>query len=827
MNILVVSESEGEVLFKGGFEEQYNVNYVADAKPAMDFIENNPLLDILVIDMDLPGKSALDLITQVRNSDCGEDLLISIITSPTNAAAEVEGLKLGADEYIRRPITKETFKAAFKLYEKFAFQRSEKNQFKELAMIYDALFQQAPIGISLSHSDKPLKGQPQEHFEVNKNYMKITGRTKKELQETGWSAITHPDDREREIFLYEQMQQGVTNGYEMEKRYIKPDGSIVWVYLISTAIEVDSYNENSHVCIIQDITERKEAEIALSKSERSNEILISNLPGLAFRCKNDETWTMKALSGKSKEILGYLPEEVIDNAEVSYNDIILPEYREEVKAQWKESVRGHKPLETSYKIKAKDGQIKWIHEASEGVVEEDGRIEYIEGMLFDDTERRRIEDNLKFITEHQVWTGIHNRRYLDKFYSEKRINGGEDALILINMSKLSTLNMSYGYGYYRDIIKNIGTTLTSFANQNRHLFHVSENLFLIYVEKYEGKTELVEFGQNIAHALESLLALEIAGGGIGIVEIQDDSFDDLDRVMGNALIASEEANAECEGRIPCSFFDEEMERQLLRKELIKQELAKVSAGGNGEKLFLEFQPIINLKDNDRIWSFEALARFNSETLGRLSPIEFIPIAEETKLIIPLGEMIIEKAFDFQKQMEEEGHPDIRLNINLSAIQMREEGFLDKILESAERKKISLDRVSFEITESTLMENYGELNHLLEGLVDKGASIAIDDFGTGYSSLARERELNVSYMKIDKYFLDKIMTLKSFDDSIVGDIISMAHKLDNYAVAEGVEHLSQMEFLKMKGCDGAQGYFISRPLSAKAAIKFIKDYGANG
>lgn len=823
MNILLASITEEGFYFGDGFKSENEVIYASDLDQALAFIDNNCVLDILVIDMDDYGDQGLDLIEKVRETIYGEDLFIILITSEETMSYEAKGLSLGADEYIRRPMKKESFEAVLRLYEKFIFQRSEKNRFMELAMVYDALFQQAPIGISLSHSDKPLKGEAHEYFETNKNYLEITGRTHEELLETGWYAITHPEDRDKEAALYKEMQEGRTDGYELEKRFIRPDGSIVWVHLVATALELEAYSENSHICILQDITERKEAEEALDASERTKGILISNLPGIAYRCKIDEDWTMESLSEKSKDILGYDPDELINNANISYNDLILPEYRGMVKAQWADSYRRGKPLDISYKVRTKDGQEKWMHEAAEGVVGESGEVEHIEGMIFDDSERRRIEDDLKFITEHRVWTGLYNRRYFDKFYSEKNVNGNKNALILINLSKLLTLNMSYGYSYYRDIVRGIGTTLSAFVEEDKHLFHIAENLFILYLDKYEDKAELETFAQKVSKALEDLLALELIGGGMGIVEIEKNDFDDLDRIISNALIASEESTPDSGGRISYSFFDSEMENHLLRKELIKQELAKVAAGENKERLFLEFQPIINLKDNDNIWAFEALARFNSDTLGRLSPLEFIPIAEETKLIIPLGEQIIDQAFDFQNLMEAEGYANVKLNINLSAIQLRESGFCDKIILAAEKKNICLSKVTFELTESALVENYRELNHSLTRLIDKGASVAIDDFGTGYSSLARERELNVSYMKTDKYFMDKMLTLESFEDSLIGDIISMAHKLDNYVVAEGVEHLSQMEFLKMKGCDGLQGFLISRPLGQKDAIAFMGDY----
>ncbi len=822
MNILVVSKSEEEFFFGDSVVSEHKIEFSSDVGQALAYIKSHSLPDMLIIDTLDAGNKAIDLLKNVRGLDEAEDLFIILITGRDEISLEVEGLKHGADEYMRRPLRKESFEAVLHLYEKFIFQRSEKDRFKELAMLYDAVFQQAPIGISISHNEKPLEGRPKEHFEVNQNYMKITGRTAEELLESGWSSITHPDDREKELELYRQMQQGITDSYAMEKRYIRPDGTVVWVDLIANTIDFNVEVENNHICIVQDITERKNAELALNESERSKGILISNMPGMAYRCKNDENWTMLSMSDKCRDILGYQPEDLVDNKKLSYNDVILPEWREKVREAWNSGVNKKKPVDLSYKVQTKDGQVKWVHEIGEAIYGEDGKIEYLEGMVFDDTKRRQTEEDLKFITEHQVWTGLYNRRYLDKYFSEKSALSYKSALILVNMSKLLSLNLSFGYRYYSDIIKKIGSALKAFADENRTLFHISENLFIFYVEKYEFKEDLEAFSRDISKALESLLSLELISGGIGIVEVQGNS-DDLDKLISYALIASEETSEDAGERITYFFFDSEMENRHLRRELIKQELSRLATGSNEERLFLEYQPIINIKEGDRIWSFEALARFNSEVLGRLSPLEFIPIAEETKLIIPIGELIIEKAFDFQKTMEASGETNIGLNINLSVVQLREEGFCDKLFALADEKGIKLEKITFEITETALAENLSEINHAIVRLLEKGAEIAIDDFGTGYSSLARERELNVSGTKIDKYFMDKLMTLETFDESIIGDIISMSHKLDNYVVAEGVEHQVQMDFLRIKGCDGVQGYLISRPLSAKDAFSFIKDY----
>ena len=208
--------------------------------------------------------------------------------------------------------------------------------------------------------------------------------------------------------------------------------------------------------------------------------------------------------------------------------------------------------------------------------------------------------------------------------------------------------------------------------------------------------------------------------------------------------------------------------------------------------------------------------------GLVPPLEFIPIAEKSKLIVPLGYQIIHKALQFLKRMKENGYPEVAVSINISAIQLFKIGFVQKIKQMLHEMQADPEKVVLEITESVFASNYQEMNSILGQLKAHGIKIALDDFGTGYSSLARERELNINCLKIDKFFIDKLMTIEP-EKTITGDIISIGHKLGHYLVAEGVEHEKQRQYLKERHCDKIQGYLISKPLSEEDALMFLRNY----
>jgi EAL domain-containing protein (putative c-di-GMP-specific phosphodiesterase class I) len=238
-----------------------------------------------------------------------------------------------------------------------------------------------------------------------------------------------------------------------------------------------------------------------------------------------------------------------------------------------------------------------------------------------------------------------------------------------------------------------------------------------------------------------------------------------------------------------------------------------------KSIYLQFQPIIDTKTN-QIHGFEALARMNSKKLGMVSPAEFIPIAEEILLIIPIGKKVLYMAADYLKTLEGLGYHDIKVFVNISAIQLHQEEFYDDILQLVQDTKINTKNLGLEITESVFSNDYDFINNKLNKLIKLGIDISIDDFGTGYSSLARERELNVNCLKIDKSFLDKLLCIDQ-NQAITGDIISMAHKLGHYVVAEGVEEESQKQYLIEYHCDFIQGYLFSKPLNPEDAIEVLK------
>ena len=819
--ILVVDDSATDRMIIKSMLREYDILIACDGFEAMREIEAHSDIDLMILDLKMPNMDGFQVLTALKANDRYKKIRTIILTNYDELDNELKGLRMGAVDYIRKPIQMESLKVRVDIHiELLKLQQLFELKLDEQGYTFDTIFQQAPIGIAISHNSEPFNTGMDYEVRINPVFEKITGRTKEELQKIGWAGITHPDDLPRDIENFKKLKSGEIKSYSMEKRYIKPDGSIVWVDMVVASLTISNEHKYNHICLVQDITERKTLEKELLESERSKSVLLANLPGMAYRCNYDSNWTMQFVSAGCFELTGYIPEDLINNKVLSFNDLISAEYRDMLRKEWEHILANRLPLKCEYEITTAKGERKWVMEMGQGIYNEQGEVEALEGIILDISARKEIENNLRYNSEHDIRTGLYNRSYLENLliHDAQMETTKNRAVVGINLSSVYRLSLIYGFNYSQELIKKTAETLSSLCADGCQLFNTFENRFVFYVKGYRDKNELVAFCKRVVTALDSVLAVERISAGIGIVEIDRDNMHDIEQLLKNLLIASEKAFHSFDNELGFCFFDKEMEAQIMREEDIKYELERIVKNENNGGLLLQYQPILDLKSN-RICCFEALARLKSEKLGFVSPLEFIPIAERTKLIIPIGYKVIFKALSFLNELKANGYDEIMVSINVSAIQLLKEDFNQNLFGMLTEMQINPANIGLEITESMFADNYHEINRILGELKGSGIHIAIDDFGTGYSSLAREWELNVNALKIDKYFIDKLVSLKD-EEAITGDIISMAHKLGHYVVAEGVEHERQKQYLKKYGCDSIQGHLISKPVDERTAIEML-------
>lgn len=690
--------------------------------------------------------------------------------------------------------------------------KNTREELKQSGERFKLLFEKAPLGYQ-SLDDEGY------FLDVNQQWCELLGYEREEIIGRWFGDFLSKESQDafrKKFPLFEKLGQ-THSEYEVLH---KNGGTLFITFESKIGYNLDGDFKQTH-CILQDITQRKQAEKALTESERSKSVLLSNLPGMAYRCNYDRDWTMQYVSKGSIELTGYSPENLIGNRDLTFNNLIPEEYHEPLWEKWKEILAAKEPFKQEYELITKGGERKWVLEMGEGIYGEDGELEALEGIIIDISDRKELEKKLNYINEHDSWTDLHNIRYLEKTLTADRMEDGtKRAVINLNINAINIVSMNYGFSYSRDLIKKIAISLEKYCNGNCQLFHTYENSFVFYLKDYRDKFALTEFCEEISDNLEALLSSERIGGGIGIVEINEKNDNDIEMILRNLMLASEKAAVNTGGDFNFCFYGTEMELQMKREKEIERELFQIVDNKKPERFYMRFQPVLDL-DTNRICGFEALARLESDIYGPVSPVEFIQIAEKTKLIIPLGYRIVRLALEFLSDLEKNGHQGISVSINISIIQLLRNGFVKNLVSIIRDLHISPGNVGLELTESVFASSHQEVNKVLSELRSYGISISLDDFGTGYSSLSRERELKIDCLKIDQSFIGRLSLLDEAH-AITGDIISMGHKLGHSVIAEGVECEEQVQYLRNHGCDKVQGYLISKPLDYDDALRFVEN-----
>lgn len=412
-----------------------------------------------------------------------------------------------------------------------------------------------------------------------------------------------------------------------------------------------------------------------------------------------------------------------------------------------------------------------------------------------------------------------NQRLLREILEERKREGEpkKQAVVLIQSLEYKNLHHEYGNEHLKDLVKVMVKRITEECRFNVQVFSYTEDRFLVLVEGYESKNELVALTKEITKVMElpvrTTKGIDILKVKFGITEIKPDSAKrSLDRILKEASVAlSTISKAD---KVNYAFFSELSGRKLQMEEVVEQELRSVIADDYMTSFYLVFQPLVSMEDGS-IVAFEALSRFVSKKYGEIPPVKFIEIAEKKDLILPIGKIILTKACRYAKKLKDKGYGHIRVSVNISGLQILSEEFLNDTLRTMEKEQVDGSSLMFEISENSLVDHVDTLNEKLQVLREKGIVISLDNFGVGSSSLHHLKGLRVDMLKIDKLFIGP---LAKGDPStlITKDIINMAKGMGLQVVAEGVEEEGQLDYLAKHSCDLVQGYLLSAPLEEEEA-----------
>lgn len=418
-------------------------------------------------------------------------------------------------------------------------------------------------------------------------------------------------------------------------------------------------------------------------------------------------------------------------------------------------------------------------------------------------------------------TGLPNFQYLKEKMQENlpQTQGQKKALILVNCNNFKMINMLLGYDLGDELIREMGKKINTVSNDEITVVRFTADRFLIYVEEYEERTDLISLLEEIDHLFKEPLRIENA---IKYLSLQyaitefEDTDKSMDQLLKEVLVTMGTLSP---NGVNYAFFTYNTGRKLKLHDAIENDLRSVLEEEEEEEdsdssLHILYQPIYSLKTGE-ITGFEALSRLVSPKYGEIPPLEFIEVAEKKRLIEPLGNLIFVKACQYARKLADRGFGHLSISINISGLQILQEDFIDMVQKTLKSHGVNPRSITLEITESVFMDSLDMINHKMEQLRAMGISIALDDFGTGYSSLNRLKSLSVDTLKVDQSFISPI-TQENSEQHIAQDIISMAHRTGLNVVAEGVESEDQILYLLRNKCDRIQGYYCGKPLREEEA-----------
>ena len=581
------------------------------------------------------------------------------------------------------------------------------------------------------------------------------------------------------------------------------------------------------IVIIREIT-RQEMAFHQAEQERKRAERYLDIAGVIL-LSLDKNANVTLINKKGSQVLGYEAGELIGK---NWIKTCIPEnIRPEIHQVFADIIAGKTeyPHYHENEVVTKNGRRRLIAWHNVLLREENGEItgtlssgEDITDKVIRERQLKASEAQRQYQTLYDPLTDIPNRYFLTQqltpAFENARHTNQKVALFLFDLDDFKIINDTYGHDTGDRILLEAVQRFKSIMTDSDLIARFSGDTFALLSQNIHAPDETVQKAENILHLFEKPFMIEqrahFLSASIGITLFPDDAVtpDALIRLADTAM-----HRAKSEGKKRYKFYTHELTQALFEQLMIENSLREAIAD---EAFELYYQPQISL-ENGEITGFEALIRWNHDSLGSISPLQFIPIAEKTKLIIPLGKWILKEACRQAKQWHDAAIFNGRIAINVSGIQLAEANFLKDIEEVLQQTKLDPSKLEIEITESVLMQEPERWIPILRNLQTLGVTIAIDDFGTGYSSLAYLRHLPLNKLKIDKSFIDDIPK-QNDAGAIVKAIVALANSLGLTTLAEGVENTEQLRYLRQIGCDKMQGYLFAKPLSSKEATRYLTE-----
>lgn len=580
--------------------------------------------------------------------------------------------------------------------------------------------------------------------------------------------------------------------------------------------------------LLVEVTERQRSEHALRKSEERYV--------LAAKGANDGLWDWDLntnrvfYSARWREIVGDPNLSADDNPDQWY-DMVHPDDLDQLKADLAQHWEGTtEHFENEHRIRHNDNAYHWVQ--VRGIVERiEGKPCRMAGSVRDITARKEAESRLRYQALHDDLTGLPNRTLLmDRLTGcvlrARRQADYRFAILFMDLDRFKVVNDSLGHAAGDELLVEFSKRIESSLRRSDTFSRINQDTiarlggdeFVLLLDPIQDATQVC----RIADRLQKILAepFNIGGqevftsGSIGVA-IGDSRYERAEDLLRDADMAMYRAKSS--GRARYDLYDEEMHKAALTRLQVENDLRRAL---DGDQFAMQYQPIVDLATG-RVTGFEALVRWDHPQRGRVSPGLFIPVAEETGLIVPIGAWVLKQSCHDLKKMQERLGADrpITMSVNLSKRQINEPGLVDIVRQTIMESGIEHNRLKLEITESVVMEATESLLPVLHELRELGCQLHMDDFGTGYSSLSCMHRFPLDVIKIDRAFIVN-MTDDPRYAAVVNAIVTLTHNLNMKVTAEGVETRDQLAQVLSLDCDYCQGYYFAKPLNFDDAMSLL-------
>jgi diguanylate cyclase (GGDEF)-like protein/PAS domain S-box-containing protein len=673
--------------------------------------------------------------------------------------------------------------------------------------------EQAAVGITRLSLDGVL-------VDVNQKFCDMLRYDRSELIGKAVNDIAYPDDHERiselnALFVNCEMKSSAS-----EKRFVRKDGTLMWARQVVSVGRDGTGTPCYFVSVIEDISESKQTQIALQQSEEQFRQLAAHIPqvfwigDIAQRKLVYVSPAAKDLFGRSLEEIYASPRTLIRAVHKHDRQRLISARRSAAGGSYDEVVRVVRP----------DGTMRWVRDRAFPVRDADGKPYRIAGIAEDITERRESEERLIYLAHYDALTNRPNRLlFYDRLghaIALARRNQWIVGVMFIDVDRFKYVNDTLGHAVGDRLLQKVSERLIKAVRSEDTIGRLGGDEFAVVLSNLGAVQDAEAVAHKIIQSIDDPFQLD--GGevyvtaSIGITLYPSDGLDQ-DTLLKNADLAMYRAKEE--GRNTYARYFPDMNRQnagrldmqaMLRRALERKEFV------------VYYQPRVDVQTN-HIVGAEALIRWNSPELGFVSPEEFIPIAEETGLIVPIGEWVLRTACAQNAAWQAAGYVPLLMSVNFSARQFREKNLAETIVRVLDETGLEAHYLDLEITESLSMTHANSTLALLQKLHRLGVGFSIDDFGTGYSSLAYLKRFPVQSLKIDKSFVRDLIS-DADDAAIVSAIVAMAKSLKLKVIAEGVETKGQLDYLSTLYCNEYQGYYFSRPVPAATLVKYLEQQG---